>query len=89
MKLEEEVAHCLKSLQAKNVDNKYVCVDVKRINCLWSSLKAGELKQYVRGNWLHVTCVTLICSSLLPGRLQAAYVDLYEIHMSNLYFPVF
>lgn len=34
MKLEEEVAHCLKSLQAKNVDNKYVCVDVKRINCL-------------------------------------------------------
>lgn len=79
----------MKSLQAKTVDNKYVCMDVKRINCLWSALKAGELKTYLSGNWLHVTYVSLICFSLLPVRLQAAFVDPYEIHVSVPYFPVF
>lgn len=33
MKLEEEVARCLKSLQTESVDNKYVCMNVKRIDC--------------------------------------------------------
>lgn len=34
IKLEKELAHCLKSLQAKTMDNKYACMDIKRINCL-------------------------------------------------------
>jgi len=32
IKLEKELARCSKSLQAKTVDNKYACMDVKRIN---------------------------------------------------------
>lgn len=34
IKLEKDLGHCVKSLQVKTVDNKYVCMDVKRINCL-------------------------------------------------------
>lgn len=34
VKLEKELAHCLKNLQAKTVENKYACMDVKRIHCL-------------------------------------------------------
>lgn len=44
LKLEKEPAHCLKSLQATTADNKYVCMDVKRINCLWSALDVGKSK---------------------------------------------
>lgn len=34
IKLEKDLGHCVKSLQVKTVDNKYVCMDVKRLNCL-------------------------------------------------------
>lgn len=34
IRLEKEVDHCMKSLQVTTVDNKYVCMDVKRINFL-------------------------------------------------------
>lgn len=57
-------------------------MDVKRINCLWSALKVGELKKCLSGNWLQVMYILLICFSLLPFRWQAAFVDLCEIHES-------
>lgn len=34
IKLERDLTCCLKSLQAKTVDNKYAYMVVKRINCL-------------------------------------------------------
>lgn len=55
IKLEKKVDLCVKSLQVTTVDNKYVCMAVKRINFLWSALKIGELKEYLNANWLCVS----------------------------------
>lgn len=87
IKLEKEVAFCFKSLQAKTVVNKYACMDVKRINCevhwKWENYSSTSA---VAGCVSHSL---LICFSLFPVGLQAAFIDLYEIYVSSPSFPVF
>lgn len=79
-KLEKEPAHCLKSLQAMTADNKYVCMDVKRINCLWSALDVGKSKQCWRGNQLPVMDMSLVCFSVLHLDYKQ-HLPICEIHV--------